>query len=380
MCFFCLHFISKPQELLSSANSWNSSVTYMLFLRHLSFSYGAQPMIRDISFDVAAGELVCLVGASGSGKSTLLRLIAGLERLQTGSITCHNTTLADHRTHLLPQYRRIGFMFQHPSLFPHLTVANNITFGIRHLPHPQQNAILQELLARIGLPHCANRYPHELSGGQHQRVALARTLAPSPIALLLDEPFANLDHRLRRTLRMEVAEMIKTANIPMMMVTHDPEEALLMADRMVLLHPNGTIHQIGTTEALYHHPVDKEVAQFFGDTNEMQGVVNGEMILTPLGMLAKARYAPMLAEGSPALICTRPEGIRLAHPEETGVQVVVERSIHSGAGYLIHARLSEGSKLQFYHGDGERLQLGDSVRVTFQPPHVFVFEIYTARE
>jgi iron(III) transport system ATP-binding protein len=281
--------------------------------------------------------------------------------------------LADSKTHIPAHLRNIGLVFQHPSLFPHLNVMQNIQFGLAHKPKAERTQIAKNMLQLIALEQLADRFPHQLSGGQHQRVALARTLAPSPIIMLLDEPFANLDYNLRRNLRTQIAQTLKATNIPIILVTHDPEEALAMADSMILLGDGGTILQYGAASEVYHRPKSLEIAKFFGHINMFAGVVEGEEIRTQLGTYAKAQYAPNLVSGSNIMVCTRPEGLRIAHDGEPSVMSVIEEVSYTGAGWLVTARLSEGTVLQLHHIYGIRPNRGDTINITLQPPHVFIF-------
>ncbi len=344
----------------------------MLSIRNLSHAYGNTPVLRDVSLDVSAGKLTCLVGASGCGKSTLLRLIAGLETVQSGDIAYNNTTLASETQHIPASQRNIGLVFQHPALFPHLNVERNIRFGLRHLPKDQQHTITQTMLELIGLSNYAKRYPHQLSGGQHQRVALARSLAPSPTMMLLDEPFANLDHAMRRNIREDILHTLAQANIPIIMVTHDPEEALMMADTMVLLGQHGRIHQTGSPDALHNQPADIEAAKFFGHINVLEGHHKGGMIATPLGELpvSALHHVP----NAQALhIVTRPEGIRTTRANETGAPLCVSAVAHTGAGWLVSGHLPEGQLMRLHHIYGTRPAIGDIMHITFEPPHIFAF-------
>jgi iron(III) transport system ATP-binding protein len=349
----------------------------MLQLNAVSHSYLGNAsnnlVLNNISLKVADGELACLLGASGCGKSTLLRLIAGLEKVQSGEISYQCRMLADKKTHIPAHLRNIGLVFQHPSLFPHLNVLQNIQFGLNHKPKSERTQIAKNMLQLIELEQLAYRFPHQLSGGQHQRVALARTLAPSPIIMLLDEPFANLDYNLRRNLRTQIAQTLKATNIPIILVTHDPEEALAMADSMILLGNGGTILQSGGASEVYHRPKSLEIAKFFGHINMFAGVVKGDEIHSQLGTYPKAQYAPNLPNGTNIMLCTRPEGLRIAHDGEISVLAVIEDVSYTGVGWLVNARLSEGTALQLHHIYGMRPHKGDNINITLQSPHVFIF-------
>ena len=345
-----------------------------LTISHLSYAYDTNPILHDVSFQVKQKELACLVGASGCGKSTILRLIAGLEHVQHGTIQTHDTILASRDVHVEAQQRNIGLVFQHPSLFPHLSVEQNIMFGLKQMATKQKRALCDEMLELVGLTHRAKAYPHQLSGGQHQRVALARSLAPKPHVMLLDEPFANLDNMLRRELREEVIEILKQSNIPIIMVTHDPEEALIMADIMVLLGEGGVVQQIGSPDSIHNIPKDMNAARFFGHVNEVNGMIKGDKIHSALGVLNKASYAPQLADGTEIIVATRPEGIRMAQQGELCVSVAIEHIHHTGAGWLVSARLPEGGHIKFHHIYGKRPDIGAPCCVTYEPPHIFIFE------
>jgi iron(III) transport system ATP-binding protein len=347
----------------------------MLEIRNLSHAYPNHPVLQDVSFTAPSRELVCLVGASGCGKSTILRLIAGLEQVQGGEVRYQGQLLASPTHHIPPEKRRIGLVFQHPSLFPHLNVRENICFGLRHLPKQEQHAVSDAMLDLINLRAHAERYPHQLSGGQHQRVALARTLAPKPIIMLLDEPFANLDHMLRRDLREEVVEMLRAANVPTIMVTHDPEEALVMADSMILMGEGGTVHQTGSPDAIHNDPIDLQAARFFGHVNVVAGRIEGVDIASKLGYLPKGEFAANLPDGADVMVATRPEGIRMAESGEVCVRAVIDRVAHTGAGWLVTAHLPEGEVIQFHHIYGGRPHKGDVICVTLEPPHLFVFGV-----
>lgn len=212
-----------------------------LSVSHITHHYEGRNIINDVSFTAKAGELTCLMGPSGCGKTTLLRLIAGLESVQQGDILLNQQSV----TSTSVQQRGIGMVFQHPSLFPHLTVEQNIAFGIQDKSASERKHMVDKLLMLTGLLEHQPFYPHQLSGGQQQRAALARALAPEPKAMLLDEPFANLDYSLRQRLLEEVTTLLKEYSIPVIMVTHDPQEALQKADHIVVLSSQGSVSQTG---------------------------------------------------------------------------------------------------------------------------------------
>ena len=275
-----------------------------LHLHDIHHAFGAKQVLRGVSLDVAPGEILCLLGPSGDGKTTLLRLIAGLEPLQQGRITLDGTTLAEPGRDMPPETRRVGFVFQDYALFPHLTVADNVGFGLSRLSRPERAARVAEALARVRLEDRGAAWPHQLSGGMQQRVALARALAPRPAVLLLDEAFASLDARLREQVRDDTLHVLQQSGIPALIVTHDAEEAMFMADRIALMR-HGQVEQLGTPEELYLRPKNPFVARFLGEVNEVPAMVLGGVARSALGDLPAA-----LPDG-PARLLLRPEGLRV---------------------------------------------------------------------
>ena len=268
--------------------------------------YGAITAVDDVSFGVAPGEIVALVGHSGSGKSTLLRLIAGLEPLDAGRVAIGGREVATPRGGVPPEKRGVGMMFQDYALFPHLTVIRNVMFGLRGMRGAEARAVALKALSRVGLADRAGDYPHMLSGGEQQRVALARALAPRPHILLMDEPFSNLDRRTRILVREDTFAVLRESGATVILVTHDQDDAMRMADRILMMQ-GGRIVQGGSAEELCRSPATLEVARFFAEWNEIRGICRGGVVASPAGNFA----APDLAEGEAATICIRPAGIRV---------------------------------------------------------------------
>lgn len=239
-----------------------------LQVQQLTKSYRNNPLpaVEGVSLDLPEGNLLSLVGESGSGKTTLLRLLAGLEQPDQGTIILDGKVLSSTTAVVPPEKRGIGLVFQHHALFPHLTVARNIAFGLRNHPRGERAAITAQMLELVGLSNFGKRYPHQLSGGERQRVALARALAPGPRLLLLDEPFSSLDARLRQTVRDETRAILKRRGATALFVTHDTGDALSIADQIVVLK-NGKVQQVGSPSAVYHSPSNAYVASFFGSCN-----------------------------------------------------------------------------------------------------------------
>ncbi|MGJ3264628.1 MAG: ABC transporter ATP-binding protein [Salinarimonas sp.] len=271
--------------------------------------YGVTRALDGVTLAVEAGELVCLLGHSGCGKTTLLRVAAGIERPTQGRVLLDGREVSGEAAFVPPEARGVGLMFQDYALFPHMTILDNVLFGLKGLAKPDALASATRALSRVGLERLAGEHPHVLSGGEQQRVALARAIAPRPGVLLMDEPFSNLDRRLRDSIREETVAILRETGATTIVVTHDPEEAMRIADRIVLMRA-GRIVQQGTAEAIYRRPVDLFAARFFCDFNEVEGTVRRGRVETPLG----AFPAPGLAEGDVAIVCVRPQAIRLRAP------------------------------------------------------------------
>ncbi|MFP6758162.1 MAG: ABC transporter ATP-binding protein [Alphaproteobacteria bacterium] len=332
----------------------------------VNHAYGTVEAVRDVSLRVAAGELVALLGPSGCGKSTVLRLTAGLEHLQQGAVRIAGETVAEPGREVPPEARSVGLMFQDFALFPHLTVARNVGFGVSG----HSTEVVAAALERVGLADRADDYPHALSGGEQQRVALARALAPRPKVMLLDEPFSGLDVVLRDRIRETTAAILRESGTPTLMVTHDPEEAMLMADRIALMR-DGRIVQEGPPDSLYRNPKSAFCATFIGDANSFDGQVSSGAVATPLGDFA----APDHADGTPARVLIRPEGIRLDATDGAtdGVEAAVVLVRSSGRAGLVTLELDDAQTVvaRLFWTDLPRP--GDKVRISADHAMAFVF-------
>ncbi len=249
---------------------------------NISHDYHGQPTLSEVSLTAAPGEVLCLLGPSGSGKTTLLRLAAGLEAPRQGRILLNNQEISGPGIFVPPEQRGVGLMFQDFALFPHMSVFENVRFGLNALSEPESRKEAMVALERVGLSHYADQYPHALSGGEQQRVALARALSPRPSVLLMDEPFSGLDSRLKDTVRDETLAILRETRATALMVTHDAEEAMRMADRIALLK-DGALVQLGTAEDLYFRPSDLFTAAFFSELNVFESIVQAGNVETPLG-------------------------------------------------------------------------------------------------
>ena len=289
-----------------------ATIAARLTYRGVTHRYGATPAVSDFSLDIAPGEIVALVGPSGCGKTTLLRLAAGVERPSAGSILINEREVAGGSFEP-PERRGVGLMFQDFALFPHLSNLANVMFGLKWLPNAEAEREARAALDRVGLAKYADLYPHMLSGGEQQRVALARAVAPRPSVLLMDEPFSGLDRRLRDQVREEIVHVLRESHVTCVIVTHDAEEAMLLADRIALMRA-GRLVQEGEPRALYREPVDLFAARLFCELNEIPAVVHDGVAVSAAGRFP----APDLAEGSAAVVAIRPQGISL-RPTGTGL-------------------------------------------------------------
>ncbi|MCF6322360.1 MAG: ABC transporter ATP-binding protein [Rhizobiaceae bacterium] len=262
--------------------------------------YGDVEILSDISLDIKPGEVLSLLGPSGSGKTTLLRIIAGLEHPCGGKVSIDGRTMSDTGVFVVPEKRGIGLVFQDYALFPHLTVLGNVKFGLDALPGAEADEQARRILSRVGLLRYQHSYPHQLSGGEQQRVALARALAPRPGILLMDEPFSGLDARMRDAIREETIELLRDTRSTVIIVTHDPEEALRVSDRIALMK-DGKIIQTGSCNELYYSPKSRFAAEFFTELNIFHASVKDEKINTPFGQVK----ADGLAQGAKVVACVR---------------------------------------------------------------------------
>ncbi|WP_121062219.1 ABC transporter ATP-binding protein [Chachezhania antarctica] len=262
-------------------------------------------VVDDVSLSVMPGQVTCLLGPSGCGKSTTLRMVAGVEMQDEGEIWVDGTLICDTVTRVPPEARGIGLMFQDFALFPHLSVADNVAFGLKG-PKEGRYARVRDLLERVSLEPYFDAFPHELSGGEQQRVALARALAPQPRIMLMDEPFSGLDNRLRDGIRDDTLDLLKAENTAVLLVTHEPDEAMRMADEIALMRDGGIV-QRGAPYNVYTHPVDQAAVGFFSDANVLKARVQGALADTAFG-----RYlAPGIADGTDVDIVFRPQHVRI---------------------------------------------------------------------
>ncbi|WDQ98281.1 ABC transporter ATP-binding protein [Devosia sp. J2-20] len=330
---------------------------------------GGRAVLNQFSLTMRPGEIVCLLGESGSGKSTALRVAAGIQPIHAGAVRINGETVSAPGLTVPADRRGVGLMFQDFALFPHLTVLQNVLFGLRRLGRDAALGQARAALRRVGLGDREADYPHMLSGGQQQRLALARSVAPRPGVLLLDEPFSSLDARLRETVREETLAVLRETNVTSLIVTHDPEEAMVLGDRVALLR-QGRIAQIGTAAEIYRNPVDLSAARFFSPLSEIECVVRDEQVQTPLGDVA----TPGLIDGSHVTIAIRPAGgarIRQSGPGTPGRITSKRDAIGEDICEVKVAGLD--IPLGVRQPASAALAVGHDVFVTLNPEHVLVF-------
>ncbi len=328
-------------------------------------SFGPQPVLRGVDLAVPAGSFTAILGSSGSGKTTLLRIAAGFERPDDGAVRIGDDIVDDAARRFVPsERRRIGYVPQEGALFPHLNVGRNVAFG---LPRgTERRRRVDELLELVGLSGYRRRYPHQLSGGQQQRVALARALAIGPEVVLLDEPFSSLDAAMRSSVRADVLAVLRRAGTTSILVTHDQDEALSMADQVAVLR-HGVIAQIDTPAALYGQPGDVDLARFLGESNVLEGEARGGVAATALGDLAVGAGSRVDTAG-PVRVMVRPEQIRLDDSLQGGVVATVQSYEYYGHDAVVRVR-PEGPELPelvVRVTGGPPLELGHRVGLTVQ--------------
>ncbi|HEX5580514.1 MAG TPA: ABC transporter ATP-binding protein [Gemmatimonadaceae bacterium] len=327
------------------------------------YARGAAPAVDDVSFTVRRGEIMAVVGESGCGKSTLLRLVAGLEVPDAGSVEIGGRTVAGAGRWVSPEKRGVGMVFQDFALFPHMTVEGNVRYGLREMPRAERASRVAEMLELVGLAGLGARYPHQLSGGQQQRVALARALAGEPSILLLDEPFSSLDTALKRSLREEMRAILERTSTTTLLVVHDAEDVMMLADRAAVLRA-GRVLQEADPDTLYRKPQDEYVAHFFGETNVLPGRPCEGGFETVLGIVPCATAA---TSRGPVRLCVRPEHLELGLGLGVGEPAVVERVHVAGVRRRVVVRLDGGAepgeRLIMHLGAEPPLEVGDRVRV-----------------
>ena len=338
-----------------------------LTLQGVCHAYDGVPAIEAIDLTVGEGKLVCLLGPSGCGKTTVLRVAAGLEPLQQGRVFIGESEVARPGASTPPEERGVGLVFQDYALFPHLTVAENVAFGLKGRPAVERLGTPRQMLELVGLADLAERYPHTLSGGEQQRVALARALAPRPRLLLLDEPYSGLDIHLRNQVRDETLRVLRMAGISTMIVTHDPEEAMYMADQIAVMR-DGRILQQGTPSELYYTPQNAFIVKFLSDVNALHGTVEGGVVPSLFGGLD----AGGAEEGTRVDVLIRPEALRL--DGDGGIPAMVASVRSQGHTSIVTLRMDiDGSVLRAHVWGLDAPAEGERVSLTLEKRQTFVF-------
>jgi iron(III) transport system ATP-binding protein len=325
--------------------------------------FGSTVAVDDVSFTVGAHEVVCLVGPSGCGKSTVLRMVAGLVRPDAGEVRLQGQALDGPRGHVPPEKRHIGVVFQDHALFPNLTVGRNVAFGLPGRDKAAKRRRVAEMLEMVALGGYEDRYPHELSGGERQRVALARALAPSPAVLLLDEPFASLDHNLRLQVRADVLDILRGTGTPSVFVTHDQLEALALGDRVVVLRA-GRVEQDDGPSAVFHRPANRFVATFMGEADFLPVDVAAGVVRSELGELPAGGWA----DGAPAVLVVRPDDVTFDLAPDG--PATVEHVEFQGSSVLYQLRLPSGTPVRARRPHTVDAPVGATVRPRLAEHHV----------
>jgi iron(III) transport system ATP-binding protein len=337
----------------------------VLEVRNLSKRYGSAGgfALRGVSLGVERGEILAVVGESGSGKTTLLRLVAGLEIPTEGEVLLNGHLASSPRGSVPPERRGVGIVFQDYALFPHLSVLDNVTFGLQSVRRALRRDRAMEMLALVGMEDYARRYPHELSGGQQQRVALARALTPRPSLLLLDEPFSNLDVVLREQVREEIGRILRGTGTTALFVAHDLEDVLSVADRIAILKAGG-LQQIDTPQGVYDRPVDGYVARLFGSTNLLPGIPRGDGFDTPVGFIATPAAR---AHTGPVTLSIRPQDLEISAEGSDATPATVRQTRFRGDHQEVVLSLATAAggshELLLHTGPDRPLRVGEVLRV-----------------
>ncbi|MFP4530127.1 MAG: ABC transporter ATP-binding protein [Halodesulfurarchaeum sp.] len=354
----------------------------VLSLESVRTAFDGEAAIENFTLSVRDGELLTILGPSGCGKTTVLRTIAGLERPDSGTVRIDGTTVADDRTFVQPEKRDVGIVFQDFALFSHLSVAENVAFGIDDWPADRQERRVEELLALVGLDGAGPRSPQDLSGGQKQRVALARALAPEPKVLLLDEPFSSLDRDLRERMREEVRQILQAAGVTTVFVTHDQTEALSISDRVAVMC-DGRLEQLGHPESVFKGPNTRFVANFLGNPTFLDGTVGESAVSTAIGPIGLGQLPGLDASdsGRHVEVVVRPDDVEAIPAPESRATGVVRRRSYEGSTIRYRVEFENGTAIETMHNHTSGVDLDDPVAVRLVADHEFAwFDAETAAD
>lgn len=344
-----------------------------LELAAISKRFLSREVVKDLSLRLMPGQVSCLLGPSGCGKSTTLAIAAGVERQSTGAVLLDGQVISDDQRHLPAEARKIGLMFQEFALFPHLNVANNVAFGLKHRTKARRLEV-SALLERVALTGFEKKFPHELSGGEQQRVALARALAPKPRVMLMDEPFSGLDDRLRDTVRDDTLELLRKEATSVLLVTHDPEEAMRAADEVILMRA-GSVVQRGAPYNIYSAPRDLETAAFFSDLNVFDAIVKDTLAQTPFGPF----LVPGMKTGVSIKIAIRPQHLRIDFDRSGRGPNPTDQDGVAARGSVLRARFLGSRSLVEFKMDYQGIKLVAEIPGVFLPEPGSVFWLTAPR-
>ncbi len=353
-------------------NAHTLTLANVLTIQKLSKKFGERFAVNQASWSAQSGQIICLLGHSGCGKTTMLRLIAGLETPTEGSIQLERKVLWDPYQQVQAEERNIGFVFQDYALFPHLSVLENVMFGLKKIPKHERQSIAENALKHVSMSHHIHSYPHTLSGGEQQRVALARALAPKPHVLLMDEPFSNLDHRLRDQIRQSTIDILKQTSTTTIIVTHDPEEALQIADQIILMH-QGKIIQSGTPKQLYFQPKTLFAARYFSDLNEIKTQIQDQQLHTIFGNIDIPKH---LTSNNQIRCYFRPHQLRVNRIKtENSLAAKIISSNFLGYSQLLKLKIeAEDKVLSAYVEYSQHYDQADTVYLSLDLSQCFFYE------
>jgi len=339
-----------------------------LRVENLNWTNSGKKIVSDISLSLFSGEVLCLLGDSGCGKTSLLRLISGLEKEDSGEIFINEEIISSKKFSALPENRPVSMIFQDYALFPHMTVYQNIAYGVSALQKEQKKSKIDKIIRDLDIQEHLKKYPHELSGGEQQRVALARAIAPEPLILLMDEPFSGLDRSLREYIREETISLLRNSQAAIILVTHDPEEAMLVGDRIALMR-NGKINQIGTNDEMIFQPINDYTVSTFSNVNTYQSVIKNKKVETPFGFFE----IPDNISGNQAKILIRDQAFQIVSPTENN-SYKVNQIDYTGENSRIELRATNSdTQVKITVPGKTSVKLDDKIGLSVDERYVHIF-------